>query len=161
MLLGGVFPTFSESSGDAEVQIVLQETASTLQYSLGLREELLSRLAFIGDGDIRGALKFLFASRDAKPCGVKEIKKKNQYVYIYILSLFRIILEYQDLFYHDFQSNTCWHLFGTQFQVFAGGGRSLTNNLNRYLPRERERERTGQTVEVLPTRGKPKHKRQK
>ena len=54
---------FSDSSRDAGKQFVLHSAASTVMFSLGLREELSS-----------GALNFLFASRDAKPLGVKENK---------------------------------------------------------------------------------------
>ena len=72
LLARGTVPMFSDSSRDAGKQFILHSAASTVMYSLGLREELSSGLGWLGD--IRGALNFLFASRDAKPLGVKENK---------------------------------------------------------------------------------------
>ena len=65
-LSGMVLPILPESCGDAEEQCIILEAASALQFSLGLREDLPKGFELVGD--IRGALNFLFASRDAKPC---------------------------------------------------------------------------------------------
>lgn len=63
MSSGGVLSTFSGLNGDSEEA----RAFFTLQCSWELGEDLSTGLGSIGD--FRGAVKFLFASRDAKPGG--------------------------------------------------------------------------------------------
>lgn len=72
LLTVGTLPELSKSTKDAEELFVLVAAASNVSWSWGLTDKESTVIWFVAVGDIRGALNFLFASRDAKPLKAKE-----------------------------------------------------------------------------------------